>query len=779
MDRARRVESTFAGDISSLPARRPDVVRAESSPSLGYRRAPVLRSGRRYPINIASIIPRPPSPYPVSARSTSPASLGSSNGSNYLSPPAEADGETPPYKPDADDPISLNMYKCRKRKRRAKHGHSNRSATKETTKPTSFPLYGIREPQVGTTDVSTTKGLHRKSKESDSQTSVPLPCKLSRMGYEPWRRSSSSSASPPDTSAVEQSSWLITNNGRKILPRYPLRPALQITTDRPKSSRRKLDKISQALNVRQRRRWSMIEAGALPVPTFSTALAFQRSKGLSGEKHLMNQHSTYHDFPNRPSTDCLSERSLTAGDGGRPSMKSRKLPPGNVDTPATITLRRASGTRAYQRSRNDSGPTLSPAPPLNLTTVKEFQESENLAAPYLSQSIFLIRRECKPVSEQARTSGVNTVKQCVPRRSVVAETVTTYADVHVAPTIVASNVIQQESALPVEQLRRTSAMQIRSRSSVHEIIWKDDYSSSNKSSTGNKTPMRSLHIMRTQSDPVRDGTCRGLGSNPECDTDRKLSLTAESPHVRSPSLGGEFAVEFETGNFRPGHITQKLFEWNWNHKSQQDNTKGCAMLSFEARRTSAAPEGDDGPANLLPPEAPAFLSEFESVETSPPLPDRHPTVDWQALPLTNPKNPRAGPTGTDQATGEVISPSYILYNRNPMVTGRRRSSAPKIGRTYMIEGSRRQSYVRNHPYAPPRVGDDSVAGSAIGSSSRMRRRSINAHQRDSTRKTSGTSSDVTVSIYREPLLKGLGHRRPSKNAERTLSAASCKRPPQN
>jgi len=340
----------------------------------------------------------------------------------------------------------------------------------------------------------------------------------------------------------------------------------------------------------------------------------------------------------------------------------------------------------------------------------------------------------------------------VPRRSVVAETVTTYADVHVAPTIVASNVIQQESALPVEQLRRTSAMQIRSRSSVHEIIWKDDYSSSNKSSTGNKTPMRSLHIMRTQSDPVRDGTCRGLGSNPECDTDRKLSLTAESPHVRSPSLGGEFAVEFETGNFRPGHITQKLFEWNWNYKSQQDNTKGCAMLSFEARRTSAAPEGDDGPANLLPPEAPAFLSEFESVER---------------------------PTGTDQATGEVISPSYILYNRNPMVTGRRRSSAPKIGRTYMIEGSRRQSYVRNHPYAPPRVGDDSVAGSAIGSSSRMRRRSINAHQRDSTRKTSGTSSDVTVSIYREPLLKGLGHRRPSKNAERTLSAASCKRPPQN
>jgi hypothetical protein len=82
----------------------------------------VLRSGRRYPINIASIIPRPPSPYPVSARSTSPASLGSSNGSNYFSPPAEADGETPPYKPDADDPISLNMYKCRKRKRRASTG---------------------------------------------------------------------------------------------------------------------------------------------------------------------------------------------------------------------------------------------------------------------------------------------------------------------------------------------------------------------------------------------------------------------------------------------------------------------------------------------------------------------------------------------------------------------------------------------------------------------------------------------------------------------------------
>ncbi|KAI9881250.1 MAG: hypothetical protein M1830_005536 [Pleopsidium flavum] len=740
MDIPRCLESTSTEERSRLPAERPLCVRAESSPMFGDRRAPERLEGR-YPVNTAYIVPRPPPPYPNSTRSISPASLGSSNGSIYLNPPAEADGETPPYKPNVDDSISLNMYKDRKRKRRAKHGQSDRSATNKGTKPASFPVAGMHEAQGVTIDASSRKGLPRKSNDSHSQKSVQWPRKLSRTAYEPRRRSNSNMACPSNTTVVDQISWLITNDVMKNFAGYLLRPARQIPNDRPSSSRRNPDKISQALTGSQCRRWSTMEAGAVPVPTFSTALAFQRSKGYSGGKHLIDQPSTYYHFPIRPSTGDLSELSPGVGHCERLSMKSKKLRTEPVDTPATITLRRASGTHAYQTIRKESGPALSPALSFSLPVVEESQEPANLVTPNLSQSYPLVSRECRSFSEQARTRGINTSKQCLPRRSVVAETAMTYADVHVAPPLVASNVTEQESAPPIAKLQQISAMQIRSRSSIHEIIWKDDYSSSSKSSLSHKSPPPSVHLLRTQSDPLKYETCMGLGTNHERNTERNLSCTGGSPHAKSPSLSGDFTADVQSGNVAPGKIAQKLIEWSWNRKPERDKTRGGAVLSFESRPTSAAVRGEDGPAKLLlslnssiaisssPPDAPVLLSGFRSAEPFPPLPDQNPTVRWQAAPLMGPENPRVGLRGIDQVTGDVNLPNRILDHRNSVVKQRQQSSSPRTGDTYVVEGFRRQSYVRNHPYAPPRVGDDFAAGSAIGSSTRMHRRSLNAHQR--------------------------------------------------
>lgn len=51
----------------------------------------------------------------------------------------EVEDDIPPYKPSTDDETSLDMYKGRGRKLKARHGYSEHSTHMETTKSVSSP----------------------------------------------------------------------------------------------------------------------------------------------------------------------------------------------------------------------------------------------------------------------------------------------------------------------------------------------------------------------------------------------------------------------------------------------------------------------------------------------------------------------------------------------------------------------------------------------------------------------------------------------------------------
>lgn len=448
----------------------------------------------------------------------------------------------------------------------------------------------------------------------------------------------------------EQGSSLSTPGARESSSHYQLWPPWRIVPPMSTWSYGNLDKISEALGSRNRRRWSTVDPGALPVPTFSTAVGSPWSK--PNTTHLIDDSESHRDFFDQPSKEERCTHSASAFLQERPRLNGHSVRLKNIDTPASITLRRASGVHAFQRTRGDCGLAKKSANPPS-TTPDDSQEPKSWVASRLSQITSAVPRTCRPIPEQAQITDQNT--QC----GAVAETATTYADVHVFAPIFASAAVDKASTLSKDPLRRTSAVQIRSRSSVYEVIWRDDYSSSGKSSISHDSPPLDLHPVRALSDPIKGQNSRRPATGAIQNADGERQSTERSPEANSPASSGEHAVRDLFDLAKPRQTINDLFQWSWDTNSEQHRVKPGALLSFESRRPSATGDKLVKPS----PAKSQVLTLDGGIESLPRFVDQGSRIGDKAAAVADPSDRQARLTGARRSLVEVRSTrsNFVIF----------------------------------------------------------------------------------------------------------------------
>lgn len=459
----------------------------------------------------------------------------------------------------------------------------------------------------------------------------------------------------------------------------------------------------------------------------STALAntinlFKPKPGVSFAASHSHKASKKAEEASRRSSAHSKSLAYQDIDGRRPASKDRKDVPGTLGTPATITLRKASNIyaripittsmsasltreREHRRAADApvsellafySSPTLEKRPtltglssPPSPEVPRSLKEQTTIALGDESPSI---RRGSKSVSQ---FSDISNARRC----SLPAEAALTFADVHVAPgTFAVTPKSRKQSLVPAEFGRRISTVQILSRDSVHEVIWREDETTSDSSFTASSGASQHIaHSFRsTPSSHIMGSPTREPGTEQK---DTKAAMCTKMP--------------------------DKLFRWSWEESAEDtpravDPTSDSRGQMAEATVREVGMNGDPLDQVLVisisDPDSISLQqssdqqssrsnepssSKLPSVQFFPPLSSRRSTAEWRKAPLVDLNDPLAGrvihhqfPKSTDSAelgTGAGSSVSGIKevmsLQMSHTAAGRRRSYSPHAMAWFVSAGS--------------------------------------------------------------------------------------------
>ena len=415
----------------------------------------------------------------------------------------------------------------------------------------------------------------------------------------------------------------------------------------------------------------------------------------------------------------------TRGPSRRTTFRGSKNVSGMLGTPATITLRKASNVYA-------PSPILSS---MNASLLNECIHKSDPSAPasellaFYSTPGALSAGPTTPHTELPDESGspssLNTEASSYPdlsprsarkrsvsmalfkndrRCSYSAEATLTFADVHVAPgSFATESRFGKESLMPVECLRRISVVQFRSRNSVHEVIWREDETTSGSSLASNSTsPPRQACFSRSDTiGPEGENSLIGHPGTTIKSQDNHLPVAPVStPNVDRPQ--------------------EALAQWSWGEPTSSAGLIDQAMAPPSANWGLVIPTSASD-SNLFAQwksSVPRKPSSFEphSVDSFPPFLDRSSTSEWRREPPIDPDGPL---TGRSQHFQELENTHFAgagvgVLRMPDFGSGGQISS---LGQVQESLGGRRLS---SHPYAPPRVGLSGRIGSSIGASSHVR-----------------------------------------------------------
>ena len=396
------------------------------------------------------------------------------------------------------------------------------------------------------------------------------------------------------------------------------------------------------------------------------------------------------------------------------SQKSTHL---GFETPATITLRKASdayyvmigetttngGTSTTASLSYHPKPRPDPKPSVALMNfrsqcVADRKKSLWYSLPLLSnqdEDLEGAKRELDP-SNPTKNEAIHdslSIFGNLQGASTVVEPATTYTDVHTAPQTFTSVQFSTTSSSAPSKLRRTSTVHIKSRTSVHEIIWREQETSSSSSSQGSVSPVRKEKGSQTL------GTI--TPTTPKAIVTARSAPTTPRWHLDSPRL--------------QALPEENLFEWSW--KAQQAMAASSNPKSGDPQLSAAVSHS----APTTPPRRRSISKESgnSSVESFPPLMDRKNTTEWRVAPLVDLNDPMAGrvtrmwiPQITTEVSGGPHNVSDDRVTRGE--TERRQSMDGESGEDNGRVWSRRASA---HPHAVPRLGPSGRMGSCIGASS--------------------------------------------------------------
>ena len=397
-------------------------------------------------------------------------------------------------------------------------------------------------------------------------------------------------------------------------------------------------------------------------------------------------------------------------------------------TPSTITLRKASDVHVVDLPRSSMSVSLShedestrapDAPPSELLAF--YSTITNGSLENIPHSLINPAKSVSPknIIHDSSENNSCSISKAVPpkvhslnvrRHSSLASSTITFANVHVAPgTFAVEPTSRRQSLISVEQPpRRISVVQIRSRNSVHEVVWREDETASG-SSLGSSSGTSTVPRSQNQSLPSATSTAEG-GPSPTKQSQKFLDLPAldEARHIDAPQ--------------------GPLFQWSWNDVANPSTESAPAINRKNTRpeilRIKSASNPNlhrirrpSDPYAVMTPRR--SVSEAQDILSFPPLRDRSSTLEWCQAPLVDLNDPSAGRIQSPaERSGDSSSAHHGLgIVKGVKGAGKVRETVEDYETLHRRMTGRRAS---THPYIHARVGLSGRVGSSLGSSSHVR-----------------------------------------------------------
>ena len=607
---------------------------------------------------------------------------------------------SPPPREEVDD--YLNARSHGKHKKRVGRQSRHHQITVEETEVSGFAL---RSPKSTTTSIGV---------RSDS-------CSASSMATN--GESVSDGPNPPKSTEKLKLKTNITLNPQEISDFDMVRVPTRSTFNAPDSENRDVE--SPAANA-LRSLSQPLTPGTKPgtLRRMSTALAatfglLTPVRDSVDSSKTTCRHST---APQEESQhrDKFSERSCPSG---RTTFKGPKGATTTLETPATITLRKASNmfvpspvtsslsASIFNEDAYKPGP-LAPTSELlafYATSIGSREGSRRLSGPCpkaskssssvqvstsWSQDAFSSSEPKKSIS-MAQSNDIN----CY---SSPAESALTFTDVHTAPGSFAVEPSSRKTPLSFpESIRRISVVHFRSRNSVHEVIWKEDETTSGSSFASDSSSPSNQETRAKSPTLCPQGHSAPIFEEQVDDAGLRIISFPDNREI------------YQEGS---------LFQWSWNGPPASTKNVKNTQISTNERSGDAVPKGGTNGAPTNKRSSSSLLcttlsaSELREALSIQQLRQCSSTSGWRRDLVEGSE----GPIWSQSPHSQVQNNTYFAG------PGAGIPRMPTFGTFIMPTGSERVHgtftgrRISTHPQTIPRTGPSGSIGSSIGASSHVR-----------------------------------------------------------
>lgn len=607
---------------------------------------------------------------------------------------------SPPPREEADDYLNTHSHrKCRKRAGRQPRHYRN------TVEEAEASSHALRSPKVTTGSTSDRCGSCGASTRASDCESV------------------SDATFPPDTKEQLKLDTNIPWNPQHTAEFDAVHVPTWSTFNSPASKNRDVE--SPAVNaLRSLSQPLTPDNESRILRRMSTALAatfgiLTSGKGSMDSSETSRQRSTASREENQHRNN-FSERRCPSR---RTTFKGAKGETTALETPATITLRKASNmfvpipVTSSPSTSVINGDAYRPDPLAPTSELLAFY-----ATPVISHG--RLRRSSGPsfkISDSSSSVQVDTswnqdaaspseLKKSTSiahfndsdRYSSPAENTLTFTDVHTAPGSFAVESRSRETSLAFpESFRRISVVHFRSRNSIHEVIWREDEATSGSSFASDSS-----------SPPNQESRAKSPTLCPQGNSGPFLVEQGDETSLRITSFP----------NGREVNPEESLFQWSWTRPPASVKNVTPLGISTNDWPGDAVPNGgtNDTLTNQWGSSSPLcskpFPTELRETRSVGQLRKRSSTYGRRRVSLEDPQNPISSHNSQFQeqnntyfAVGGAGIPRMPTFGTVTMATGSER-----------VHGTFNERRTSPLPHTTPRAGPRGSTGSSIGVSSHVR-----------------------------------------------------------
>lgn len=375
-------------------------------------------------------------------------------------------------------------------------------------------------------------------------------------------------------------------------------------------------------------------SGGLNIPASITLRKASEALALSAAKSMDNK-ATLEMIPtafNPPSRRQTSSKSLIAFRSGRVNTNSSPTVPG------------------ISFSHQGKLPSPQSDPSAEATSPESQVRSSKAEAD-------LIKRFSFPARDQRRTS--------------IAETALTFADFFPAPGTFVKPNSSVDSVSPEKTPFHFSIVRVLTTSSAHEIIWREDETSSSGGSSSLVSPTDKYRVSPTFSNPFESSSVEGDA----LDTTSFLTSASPEEHDLSPRV---FNSESNKSGMDSFEAHRRFFAWTWDNANNQQ-TENEQTTPKHNRSRSTTLQANDTTVDLRKTSLPA-------VQSSPYLGNSCSVSEWHEEPII-----KLDDTGSSRAPeqrgsldGDVsteLDRGLAMFMRRSQKMAASSFQSPAVGRT--------------------------------------------------------------------------------------------------